>query len=281
MTHPSNRIMAGMRIWQNRMHLGTFYGWIVPLRELSSNNEVLVLLADLQSIENFPSYLSLRTSVRHLKNEMRSFLPQAKVYIESDFQDFDRYAIQAASIFKKEFYKRLGSFKESFEPGKETSFLKCLYPCMMVADVIKLQPGWVLAKNGDKAPHVDVINDILKKGNHLFGWPQLYVYVLNKSPVYIPDISGQLPMRRNRPDMAIEIHFGMTAKEIEKSLLRSNHPERHGPDISRCKVISQIWKVVTQDTVSLSACLQKSIDCVSCVRLLSKKISTDLGGEPI
>jgi tryptophanyl-tRNA synthetase len=271
--------MAGMRVWNDDIHLGTFYGWVRPLQNLARNNDVILLIADIQSYQNFSSWQECLKNAQRLKEILQQFVPRATVQLESELDKFQPFVQQAMDLFEGSLYKRLGTFKNSIESNGLIDIPKALYPSMMVADILCLRPEYVLAKSGFQSPHLDVVNDILLKGKKLYGWPDAVVQIMGKEDVYVPDLSGSNHMRRSDPSLSIVAESNLSSNQIMKALSKAPVPGQAGvANLAKCRVIAPLWRVVAHNDASRpdDACIQERRSCTQCKADLANRISLDL-----
>lgn len=271
--------MAGIRIWPEDMHMGTFYGWIKPVVNLSHENHVSIMLADAQSLENFSSYEACYKATQRLKDILQQFIPNAAILIETEQPSFESYTTQAMTLFTPSYYKRLETFKNTMQSGEDIAFLKAIYPCMMVANIIELAPDYVLAKSGDQSPHIDVINDVIKKGAKSYGWPKFKVGVLGKQHIYVPNLTGKTHMRRSDSKSCVTTAPNTQAECLQAALNHAQTPGLQGPEgLEKCGVIAPMWKAVTgeEEPERLKTCFARHTTCEECVGALAQKIHVDL-----
>lgn len=274
-----NHIMAGMRVWPEEIHLGTYYGWVKPVADLMGDNQITLILAELQSLENFPDYKSCYDTTRNLRDTLQAFLPDARILIETEQPSFQLYTTQAMSLITGSHYNRLGPFRNAMKSEQTLGFLKALYPCMMVANILEVKPDSVLAKSGSQSPHIDVINDILQRGRQAFQWPVLKVQVLEKKHIYIPSLSGAKHMRRSEPEFCLAAVPNMGMDSIHMALKKVVTPGSSGQEsLTACNIIAPIWRAATGkgEPESLKECFSRNVNCCDCVASLSHQISIDL-----
>ena len=271
--------MAGMRVWPDEMHLGTFYGWIKPIEKLSHHKKVSLLVANRQSLENFTNIEQCDEKAYSLSALLGHFLPTASVFLESELPAFEISTFQALSLFDGKYFGRLGPFSHHSAPDRQISFLKAIYPAMMVANILAIRPDFVLAKRGFQSPHVDVINDVIRRGRNRFGWRLKNVGIWGKEDIFIPDLKGEKHMRRSVPDLSIPVTPDTKVDSLVSMFRKVAVPNYQGPEaMASCKVIAPIWRAVAGETGELPVnfCKPQASGCESCIDMLAIRISEHL-----
>lgn len=271
-------VLAGIRVWPEPIHIGTYFGWIRPVRELSAHHRLTVVVADLQSLETFPDYRACRYAAQDLKRLLSVRIPQATIILETEQRNFDLYTLQAAHLLNASHFRRLGPFRSVMSGQEDVGLLKALYPAMMVANVLDAGPDEVLAKSGHRSPHVDVINDILARGRVAYRWPAGHLKVRAKDDVQVPDLRGEQHMRRSRPDLCVPADVASVI-ELESHLRRAWVPGKPGPEgLRSCRVIAPMWRCIEKVSPieALQACVEGRHDCATCVAKLSVRMYAQL-----
>jgi tryptophanyl-tRNA synthetase len=74
MTTREPLLLAGTRVTGAEPHLGTLYGWFLPIVEVSKTMSVCVLIADYQSLDAEGTH-PLDETAQHLETALRELLP--------------------------------------------------------------------------------------------------------------------------------------------------------------------------------------------------------------
>jgi len=260
-----------MRVTGEMPHLGTFLGWIHPVSQLSTRFDVIVLIADLQSIDLNHSFPDIREQSLRLRDTLQKLLPSKIIVIlESEIPEMLPLAFQLMPFFRSRDFKRLAPFRKKLRlTGKiENSML--LYPALMLANVIAFNSTNVLAKPEGRFQHFDVLNDVMGRVNMYLNAPKRVIQTTEKPLVNIWSLDGSGPMKRDRSSHGLLEILPITKDHYTQQLNAAVVPNVN-PSIrfEHCKPIRSIWASIAPNGSWAPKCLDLAWDCESCKRALA------------
>lgn len=282
-------LLAGIRLTGSAPHLGTFYGWIRPVTRAAESMRVCVLIADHQSLEH-PRDEPIREQASRLEATLRELLPaDVSIVRESAVPSLTQLGFLAAQLFADHHLRRVAPLRKLHAAGQPITMPVLLYPAMMIANVLAFGATHVLSKPESRFHHADVLNDVLTRAAHHYGWPPLRLSLVHKPKVDIPsgDGSGR-PMKRDRPG-ALFIPVG-TGDRIDQWAKTLPTPDQGSVGIQRftdCGVVRPIWDSIdachpagSPTARRIAAvrwnCVNNTSSCSACVGLLTNTITDDM-----
>lgn len=280
-------LLAGTRVTGTQPHLGTFYGWIRPIADAAGTMDVVVLIADLQSLDPLPTR-PMRELAIELETALRHHLPpHVPIVRESAIPSLSTLGRLAIPLFAEHHWRRIAPLRKLRRTSQATTVATMLYPAMMIADVLAFGATHVLAKPEGRFQHTDVLNDVLTCGVHRYQWPMTYLTIHPKPKVDIRAADGLGPMKRNRPGF---LPSDAAAEEVIAWTSTLNTPGHISPGDKRqtqCRVAWPLWQAIAAGKPALSpearrmavvqeACIANSLTCGDCTRDLATAISDDL-----
>lgn len=280
-------LLAGTRVTGAKPHLGTFYGWIRPIVDAAGTMDVVVLVADLQSLDPLPTR-PVRELAIELETTLRHYLPpHVPIVRESAIPSLPVLGRLALPLFAEHHWRRIAPLRKLRRTGQAATVATMLYPAMMIADVLTFGATHVLAKPEGRFQHTDVLNDVITRGAHRYQWPTTRLTMHPKPKVEIRSADGAGPMKRNRPGF---LPIDATADEIIAWTATLNTPGSISPGEKRqtqCRVAWPLWQAsaagkpllsieARRMTIVQENCVANSLTCGDCIRNLATAISDDL-----
>lgn len=281
------RLLAGMRLTGAEPHLGTFYGWVRPVAAAAEEMDVIVLIADSQSLDPLPQR-PIGELAHRLERALRPHLPgHVPIIRESTVRGLAALAYLAKPLFAAHHWNRVAPLRRITRTNSLATVATMLYPAMMIADVLAFDATHVLAKPEGSFQHADVLNDVLARGVRRYRWPQVYLHSYPKPKVDVPDSSGSGPMKRNKPG---HLSIGTDAEGIAAwaSQLPAPGHQSHGETrIQDCRVVWPIWQATAAGRPSNTLarrklaeiyreCMANRLACMYCKEQLAAKLTRDL-----
>ncbi len=286
-------LLAGIRVTGGQPHLGTYYGWIRPVADAARNMDVVVLVADFQSLDPLPKR-PMRELAAELEAALRSHLPpQVPIIRESAIPSLPTLARLAIPLFAEHHWRRVAPLRKIHRTGQTASVATMLYPAMMIADSLAIGATHVLAKPEGRFQHIDLLNEILARGAQRYKWPATRLTTHAKPRVDIRASDGAGPMKRDRPGF---LPIDADVDEVTRWASTLETPGSVSAGIDRqahCRIAWPLWQATaagkanpapeTKRLIAVrDACVSNRVRCRDCVRRLAAVISGDLteGRQP-
>lgn len=272
-------LLAGIRVTGDTPHIGTFYGWIRPLRNFAEQMNVVVLIADLQSLDVHRGKTNIITETENLARALSSLLPKNVAIVrESDSKQVANLGILISSVVCQSEMNRVGPLRKQSRQNDSIPLSSLMYPSLMTAGLLMFEATHMLSKPEGTFQHRDVVNDILRRTHRTFGWPLRSIKAVDKPHVNIPSLTGNGPMKRVSGMGCLSVE-AETADDVLSQLNLAPRPNSKTSDrIEHCNVISQIWSnvITNENSHWQKSCSDTSYPCNKCVLELSKHIFHDL-----
>lgn len=295
---PQDRLLlAGTRLTGAYPHLGTFYGWIQPLRRAADSMNVCVLIADLQSLDA-PREQPLAEQASHLEQALKELLPpQIAIVRESAIRALPTLALLIAALFSGHHLRRVAPLRAAARTvnnalaggAAPVPWSTLVYPATMAADLLAFGASDVLAKPEGRFQHIDVLNDVLARASRRYPWTTQTIQLYPKPSVNIPSADGSAPMKRHRPGYLPVPTTHDRAAAWTARLPTPPDPTAAGR-AARCPVAHHVWTAIAgthpptshtgrRASEHLIRCHTNAITCTNCLTMLADAISCDVGGH--
>jgi tryptophanyl-tRNA synthetase len=284
-------LLAGTRLTGSRPHLGTLYGWIRPIAEAAAQIRVHVLIADLQSLD-VPRTVPIHELADELEDALARFLPRdVPIVRESSIRWLPQLALLAAPLFGAHHMRRIAPLRKLARIGEEIPVSTLLYPAMMIADVLAFGATHVLAKPEGRFQHSDVLNDVLSRGAHRYGWPRMQLAIWAKARVDVLRADGTGPMKRNQPGILnVPPATGEEIRRWTTSVVVPGYRQPASERSQRCRVVWPVWQAIgmhghgpeREDLMRGVAhgCSTNQLSCQECTARLADVLADDLRPDP-
>ena len=270
-------LLAGMRVTGSAVHLGTLYGWLVPITVAARTMPVCVLVADHQSLD-IDLDEPLADVGDALEAGLREFLPASVSLVrESAVPSLPTLALLASTLFAPSDLRRVAPLRALQDRWPALPLSTVLFPALMVADALAFEATHVLEQPEWHSHQIDMINKALQRGATRFGWPDRQLERLPRQPVDIRRADGSGPMRRNRGDRGMLSLAGATLESVRAWTTSLPCPGFTVPGSqrrSRCATAWGIWDAVPgrDRDQHHAACLANELSCPACTGLLATRI---------
>lgn len=164
------RVLTGMKP-TGSVHLGNYYGAILPAVEMSQKetNEVILMCADWHGLTNRAS-VTLPGALTHeiicvylaLGFQMR----QNSIILQSDFPQIQENAWYLACATGSGLLERAHAYKDALANGKEATAGLLFYTVLMSSDILTFDTQ-VVPVGKDQAQHLEYASDMAKLLNNL------------------------------------------------------------------------------------------------------------------
>lgn len=235
--------IAGTRLTGEVPHIGTYYGWIKQIRDASKEYNVIILIADYQSLDIQP-IKTYKQMAENLKATMQYFLPEIPVVIESEIKGILPLAFNIAKIIKERYYRRIQPIKKRLDDYGDIPFSTLMYPALMIADILALSGSAIFDKPEGKFQHVEVLNDIIEDLNRYFKLNIAKLRTFPKKKVNILSLDGTGPMKRVRSEHGLIEVYDMSKEKLKNQLLSIHKLNATGNEQA---VIKSIQETVLPD----------------------------------
>lgn len=287
MTDREPLLLAGTRVADGDPHIGTLYGWIKPVVAAAESMNVVVLIADLQSLDPWPQR-PMKELADNLIAILRPRLPASVSIIrESQVRHAATLARLIVPLFSNSHWNRIAPLRKLQRTGQTATVATMHYPAMMTANVLAFNATHILAKPEGRFQHSDVINDILTRGAKHYGWPAIKLQAAQKPKVDIRSPDGHSPLKRNTAGC-----LPLTAVPAEitswTDTLTTPGWRRPGSGwTAACTVIRPIWMASAANvlpdsqraryvTTIQNRCTTMQLSCGECKERLAEIITADL-----
>lgn len=192
------RVYSGIRA-TGRLHLGNYMGAIKGMLALQETHDCVFSVVDLHAITTPYDPSTLQNSVREV---VLDFLAagldpnKCKLEIQSKVPQHTELAYLLSTIYPVSRLEDLPTYKDKkAQYPKYVNMGLLYYPVLMAADVL-LYKGELVPVGIDQEPHLEVMREIARKFNELFGesFPEPQRY--KTSGEYIPSLAGEGKMSK-------------------------------------------------------------------------------------
>jgi len=191
------RVYSGIRA-TGRLHLGNYLGAIKGMLALQNEYECVFSVVDLHVLTTPYNKQTLKQSVREVVLDyLAAGLDPEKCYIEIQSQlPHTELAYLLSTVYPLAPLEDLPTFKEKkAQFPKHITVALLYYPILMAADVL-LYKGELVPVGIDQEPHMEVMREIARKFNHLYGdtFPQPQRFATPGE--YVPSLLGKGKMSK-------------------------------------------------------------------------------------
>ena len=245
------RILSGIQP-SGTLHLGNYFGMMLPAIELQAKGEAFYFIAD------YHSMTSLFNADERRKNSLDVALdflacgldPQKSVFFkQSDVPEVTELAWLLSTLTPMSLLEKCHSFKDKSAKGIPVNHGLFAYPVLMAADIL-IYDSNVVPVGRDQKQHVEVTRDIAIKFNEQYGEtfvipePQIRAEV-----AVIPGTDGQKMSKSYGNTIEIFGDEKTIRKKIMGIKMDSRPPEEPKPDAEKNLAI-QLLKLVAPAAVA-------------------------------
>ena len=245
------RILSGIQP-SGTLHLGNYFGMMLPAIELQAKGEAFYFIAD------YHSMTSLFDAGQRRKNTLEVALdflacgldPRKTVFFrQSDLPEHTELAWILSTLTPMSLLEKCHSFKDKSAKGIPVNHGLFAYPVLMAADIL-IYDSNVVPVGRDQKQHVEVTRDIAIKFNEQYGEtfvipePQIRAEV-----AVIPGTDGQKMSKSYGNTIEIFGDEKTIRKKIMGIKMDSRPPEEPKPDAEKNLAI-QLLKLVAPAAVA-------------------------------
>lgn len=212
------RVYSGIRA-TGRLHLGNYLGAVKGMLALQDDYECIFSVADLHTITVPYDPKTLRDSVQEIILDYLAVgLDPQKCHLEiqSKVPEHTELAYLLSTIYPVSRLEDLPTYKEKkAQYPKYVNMGLLYYPVLMAADVL-LYKGELVPVGVDQEPHLEIMREIARKFNFMFGqtFPEPQRFKTNGD--YIPSLKGSGKMSKSVSGSYISITDSLS--EIREKL---------------------------------------------------------------
>ncbi len=266
-------LLAATRIASAPPHLGTLYGWLKHIRLCSKTHQVVVLIADLQSLQHDASFLKSMLSTHEAI--IRRFVPSTvPVVFESHVRHLLPLAEVLALMLPLRPLLRFPAIKAAQANGT-LSFGMLAYPLLMAADAIAF--GALFAFGTEQQfNQLEFVNAASKKLIHM-GVPAQPVQSIRTPAVKIIDNTGERIRRSTTAPYFDPISTPAEAQRISRWIMSLEAPStQEDSRFETCKPIRSLWAASGREEIARQLCINDKIECQACKTRLQERVLADV-----
>lgn len=215
------KVFSGIRA-TGRLHLGNYLGAIKGMRKLQETHDCIFGIMDLHTITVPYDPKELKPAIYEV---ILDYLAagidptKAKLIIQSHIPEVIELSYYFATVYQLARIEDLPTYKEKKAQHPDYVNVGLLYyPVLMAADVL-LYKASLVPVGIDQEPHLEVMREIARKFNRMFGEtfsePQRYV----TKGAYVPSLTGEGKMSKSREGSYVILTDSL--KEIQDRLAKA------------------------------------------------------------
>jgi tryptophanyl-tRNA synthetase len=231
-------------------------GHLLNLLQCKNLDNVSILIADLYEVNTYADLF-----VR----QIRSFLPNANIIIQSDYES-DLYYLfhRLEKIITVAKLEHMTQYKSKKENGSVTTNL-LTYPLLMTADLMRFCQDGKVVVGKDQFQHIEYANDFTKKYNMVYSTSYAMIEIHKQKPTMIMDLKDPLKkMSKSNPDVGT-IYLDDKLDTIEKKILKATTTD------DGLKNLTTIYKSITGAEPQYNSSLDFKKSLVNVIQELFKK----------
>ncbi|MEK7451142.1 MAG: tryptophan--tRNA ligase [Patescibacteria group bacterium] len=192
------RVYSGIRA-TGRLHLGNYFGAVKGMLALQDTYDCIFSVVDLHAITTPYSPSSLQNSVREIIVDfLAAGLDPKKCHLEiqSKIPQHTELAYLLSTIYPVSRLEDLPTYKDKkAQYPKYVNMGLLYYPVLMAADVL-LYKGELVPVGIDQEPHLEVMREIARKFNSMFGQTFPEPQRFKTEGEYVPSLLGKGKMSK-------------------------------------------------------------------------------------
>jgi len=195
------RVYSGIRA-TGRLHLGNYFGAVKGMLALQDKYDCIFSVVDLHTITVPYDPKTLKQSVREIIIDYLALgldPKKCKLEIQSNIPQHVELAYLLSTIYQVSRLEDLPTYKEKkAQYPKYINMGLLYYPVLMAADVF-LYKGELVPVGIDQEPHLEVMREIARKFNSMFGqtFPEPERLETTEEYEYIPSLFGEGKMSKS------------------------------------------------------------------------------------
>ena len=238
------RVYSGIRA-TGRLHLGNYFGAVKGMLTLQDKYDCIFSVVDLGTITVPYDPKTLKQSVREIIIDYLAVgLDPKKCHLEiqSMVPQHTELAYLLSTIYKVSRLEDLPTYKEKkAQYPKYINMGLLYYPVMMAADVL-LYKGELVPVGIDQEPHMEVMREIARKFNSMFGQTFPEPQRFKTEGEYVPSLAGAGKMSKSIEGSFINLTDDL--ETIKKRLAKApTDSGREGGEITKDKPIYSLYSL--------------------------------------
>lgn len=205
------RVYSGIRA-TGRLHLGNYFGAVKGMLALQDNYDCIFSVVDLHTITVPYDPQTLKQSVREIVIDyLAAGLDPKKcnLEIQSRVPQHTELAYLLSTIYQVSRLEDLPTYKEKkAQYPKYVNMGLLYYPVLMAADVL-LYKGELVPVGIDQEPHLEVMREIARKFNSMFGQTFPEPQRFKTEGEYVPSLVGAGKMSKSIDGSFINLTDGL------------------------------------------------------------------------
>lgn len=215
------RVYSGIRA-TGRLHLGNYLGAVKGMLALQDTHDCVFSVVDLHTMTTPYDPSALQNSVREIiLDYLAAGLDpkKCKLEIQSKVPQHTELAYLLSTIFPVSKLEDLPTYKEKkAQYAKYVNMGLLYYPVLMAADVL-LYKGELVPVGIDQEPHLEVMREIVRKFNSMFGETFPEPQRFKTEGEYVPSLTGTGKMSKSVEGSYINVTDDLAT--IEKKLAQA------------------------------------------------------------
>lgn len=245
------RILSGIQP-SGALHLGNYFGMMLPAIELSQQGEAYYFIA------NYHSMTSLFEAAPRRQNTLDVALDflacgldpaKAVFFRQSDVPEVTELTWLLTTVTPMGLLERCHSYKDKIAKGISPNHGLFAYPVLMAADIL-IYDSNVVPVGRDQKQHVEVTRDVAIKFNEMYG--QTFVIPeprIREEVAVVPGTDGQKMSKSYGNTIEIFGEEKATRKKIMGLVMDSRTPAEPKPDAEKNLAV-QLLKLVAEPAVA-------------------------------
>ncbi len=244
------RILSGIQP-SGTIHIGNYFGMIMPLFDLQTKGEVYCFLADYHSMtslfdakERKVNSIEAATTLLACGMDLKTVL-----FRQSDSPSVTELAWILSTVTPMGLLERCHSYKDKTAKGIPTNHGLFAYPVLMAADILLYQSNLVPVGK-DQLQHLEVTRDIAIKFNKTYGdvftIPEPYI---QEQVATVPGIDGQKMSKSHGNTIEVFGDEKTLKKKVMSIVMDSRSPTEPKPDADK-NVAIQLLKLVAPPDIA-------------------------------
>jgi len=243
------RILSGIQP-SGALHLGNYFGMMLPSIELQTQGEAFYFIADYHSMTSLTDPAERR---RNTLDVALDFLacgldPKKSVFFkQSDVPEVTELTWVLTTVTPMGLLEKCTSYKDKLAHGIAPNHGLFAYPVLMAADIL-LYDSNIVPVGKDQKQHIEVTRDIAIKFNQLYG--QTFVLPLpqiREAVALVPGLDGQKMSKSYGNSVEIFGEEKPTRKKIMSVVMDSRPPEEPKPDAENNLAVQLLRLVAPTD----------------------------------
>ncbi len=245
------RILSGIQP-SGALHLGNYFGMMLPAIELQEKGEALYFIA------NYHSMTSLFDAEQRRKNSLDVALDflacgldpkKAIFWKQSDVPEVTELAWLLTTLTPMGLLERCHSYKDKLAHGISPNHGLFAYPVLMAADILIFDSN-IVPVGRDQKQHVEVTRDIAIKFNQQYG--ETFVIPepqIREEVAAVPGLDAQKMSKSYGNTIEIFGEEKATRKKVMSIVMDSRTPQEPKPDAEK-NIVVQLLKFVAPPEVA-------------------------------